>query len=116
MNNENLESQVLKKKNSSRILFIVLALIVLGVVSLYGGIKIFSKLSISADSELPPVPGDPIGDVSVVASVQPSATNSAIASATTSQAPVVSRTPQPPTPPGPTGPPIPRSPDGPGAP
>lgn len=92
MNNETMEDQVLGKKKSSskKTFFIVAGLLVLGIVSLFGGIKILSKLSISADTNTPPVPPDPY-------SVSVTVTSSSIISVT----PTASTISQPPTPPPP---------------
>lgn len=89
MNNEQLEKEVQKKTGSSKIVFAVLGILVLGIVSLMVGIRIFSGLSISADT-LPPIPGDP--SQADTSSITPTATSSAVGS------PVV--------PPDPVGPPI----------
>ena len=93
MNNEQLENEVQKKNSRGKIVFAVLGVLVLGIVSLMVGIKIFSNLSITADTGLPPIPGDPQEDPSsTVSSVAPSATVSA------STSPII--------PPDPEGPPI----------
>ncbi len=107
MNNEKLETGVSGKKNTSKVLFIVLGLLVLGIISLFAGAKIFSRLSISADT-LPPIPGDPLSEASTTST--PSST--AVASSTTSRTSTatttvsVSGTSTPPGPGDPTGPPI----------
>ena len=94
MNNENFEDKVLssKKGGSKKTFYVVAGLLVLGVVSLFGGIKILSKISVSADTDTPPIPGDPF-------TVTPTATDSGVVSAT--PAPSSSTTSQPPTPPTP---------------
>lgn len=73
MNNEQLENEVQKKSSRSKIVFVVLGVLILGIVSLMVGIRIFSNLSITADTGLPPIPGDPLEDPSatVTASTSP---------------------------------------------
>lgn len=73
MENENLEDRVLhkRKSNSKKIFLIIAGLLVLGVVSLYGGIKILANYSISADTDEPPIPTDPYSEISPTASASP---------------------------------------------
>jgi len=92
VNNEQLENEVQKKSSRGRIVFAVLGVLVLGIVSLIVGIRIFSNLSITADTGLPPIPGDPDQNESITPTTTATTTGS------------VTSTPV--TPPEPGGPPI----------
>jgi hypothetical protein len=91
VNNETFEDRVLTKKKSSsaKVFYVVAGLLVLGVLALYGGVKIVSNLQISADTE-PPVPPDPFA----------SAVTSAVTSAVV-PTPTVTASTLPPNPPEP---------------
>lgn len=104
MNNEKLETNIASKKKSSKVLFIILGLFVLGVISLYAGIKIISKLSVSADT-LPPIPGDPIEE-SATATRTSTATATATYTVSGTVTMTVSATSTPYNPDDPVGPPI----------
>jgi len=73
VSNETLEDRVLeqKKGKSKRVFLIIAGLFILGIVSMYGGMKIFSKLSISASTDEPPIPPDPLVSVTVTSSTEP---------------------------------------------
>jgi len=63
---ETLEDKVLsRKKGNSRVIFyIIVGLLLLGIVSLFGGVKLLSRFSVSADTDTPPIPGEPTVEAS----------------------------------------------------